>query len=165
MPEAARRLAVTHQSVGQWAAKVGAPVRRDGARIYVRWPDFMRWREQEMCKQAVAEATKALREQLERNDEGGDPFRRKALADAQKAEIDVAERLRTVISVDEAEAVVVQMLTDLRAQLMPFPRTAAPKLLGAKSLQELEARLDVETARLMGVLSEVSLVEREQEAA
>lgn len=90
---------------------------------------------------------------------------RKTAAEAELAEIDVARMRSEVVSVDQAEAVVVELLTNLRAQLIPFPRTAAPKLLGAKSLQELEARLEIETARIMGVLAEVSLVSEQQEAA
>lgn len=155
LAEAARKLELTSQGVGQFAAKPGAPVRKAGARVYVRWPEFMRWREQELCRQAVAEATKTLREQLDRatGTPGGDPMLRKMTADARKAEIDVELLERSVIKVADAESVIEKLLTDLRAQLIPFPRTAAPKLLGAKTIHELEQRLDSEVQRVMEVMA------------
>lgn len=154
--DAAKRLEITKQSLGLWASKSGAPVRRDGSRVYVRWPDFMRWREEQLCRTAVEEATKKLRAQLEAATTGptGDPGRRLLEANARRAELDVAALEGSMVRVSEAEGVVEKLCTDLRAQLIPFPRTAAPKLLGAKSLQELEARLDVEVHRLMEVLSQ-----------
>lgn len=156
MTEAAKRLGLTHQGVGQWAAKPGAPVRKDGAGVWVRWPDFIRWREQELVRVAVADATKALRAQLDAasgGTEGGDPIRRKAFADARKSELDVEERERSLVPVDEARAAFAARLTVLRNILVPFPRTAAPKLLGAKTIQEIEQRLEVEMRRTMEALA------------
>lgn len=166
--DAAKRLEITKQSVGLWASKVGAPVRRDGNRVYVRWPDFMRWREEQLCRSAVEEATKKLRAQLEAasGSKGGDPGQRLLEANARKAELDVAALEASMVRVVDAEAVVEKVFSDLRSQLIPFPRTAAPKLLGAKTLQDLESRLDTEVHRLMELLAgPVEMVGSEQSEA
>ncbi len=150
--EAARRLGLTAQAIGLWAAKPGAPCTKENTRVVVRWPDFARWREDVL----IANATSALRERLAKASDqqpGGDPIVRKQLADATKAEIEVALLERSVVPVDDAEAVIVDLLTRLRHGLLSFPRTAAPKILGAKSMQDLEYRLDAEIRRLMEVLS------------
>ena len=171
MAEAAKRLELTHQGVGQWAAKPGAPVRKDAGGVWVQWPAFMRWREQELCRVAVAEATAKLRAQLDAASGGGegegDPFRRKAFADARKAELDVAEREGSMVLVEDVRAIFAHRLTAIRNAVVPFPRMAAPKLLGAKTLQELERRLDIEIRALMELLAVPPAVGpgHEQEAA
>ena len=58
--EAAKRLCVTQQALGMWTNRPGAPVRRDGTRVWVRWPEFMRWREQELVRVAVAVPAKRV---------------------------------------------------------------------------------------------------------
>jgi hypothetical protein len=149
---AAERLGLTAQSIGQWTAKPDAPVRREGTRVFVRWPAFARWREQELCKQAATEATAGMRKQLDAA-QGGDPMGRKLKADARKAEIEVEFLERSALRVEDALQHTEKLLTDLRAGLVPFPRTAAPKLIGAKTVIELEQRLHKEVVRLMEGLS------------
>ena len=78
---------------------------------------------------------------------------RKAVAEAELAELEIEKARGEVVTVAEAAAVTAKLLTDLRAGLVPFPRTAAPKLIGAKTVIEMEQRLDAEIRRLMGVLS------------
>jgi hypothetical protein len=89
---------------------------------------------------------------------------RKMAADARKSEIEVELLERTMIRVGEADAVVAKLLTDLRAAMMPFPRVAAPKLLGAKSVQELEQRLHLQVVRMMEGLAAPSFGEEEPPA-
>ena len=73
---AARYLGLTAQAVGMWAKRPGAPARVDGKRVWVQWPAFARWREEELCRQRVEEATKALRAQLDAQ-QTGNPLMRK----------------------------------------------------------------------------------------
>ena len=150
--EVAERLGLTAQAIGQWTIKPGAPVRRDGTRVYVRYPEFARWREQELARQAADEATRGLRQQLERIQEG-DPAFRKLQGEARKIEIEVELLERSVVRTEDALAQVDKLLTDLRAALVPFPRTAASKLVGAKSVIEMEQRLHGEVVRLMDTLA------------
>ncbi len=149
---AAERLGLTAQAIGQWTIKPGAPVRREGSRVWVRFPDFARWREQELARQAAEEATRGLRHQLERIHDG-DPAFRKLQGEARKVEIEVELLERSVIRTEEAVAIVEKLLTDLRAALVPFPRVAASKLLGAKTVIDLEQRLHREVVRLMDTLT------------
>lgn len=127
-------------------------MRKDGARVWLKWPAFARWREQELVKQGQTEATAAMRKQLDAA-QGGDPIGRKQRADARKAEIEVELLERSSVRIEEAAAVTEKVYTDLRAGLVPFPRTAAPKLIGAKTVIEMEQRLDAEVRRLMETLS------------
>jgi hypothetical protein len=141
-----------------WAKRPGAPARVDGKRVWVQWPAFARWREEELCRQRVEEATKALRAQLDARQEG-DPLMRKLEGEARKIEIEVEMLERSRVKVEDADAVVAKMLTDLRAAMLPFPRVAAPRLLGAKTVQELEQRLHGLVVRLMETLAAPSFGE------
>lgn len=151
--EAARALRLTAQAVGQWAKRSGAPVRIDGTHVWIKDPAFFRWREEELCRQAVAGKKKEIERSQPTDGKDANPVARKLEADARKAEIEVELLERSVIRVTDADAAAVSLLTDLRAKLIPFPRTASPKLVGAKTIQELEQRLDVEVQRLMELLA------------
>lgn len=70
---------MTKQAIGLWCKKPGAPVRIDGARMYLRWPDFARWREDELKRGGG-----------EKDDTTGTAHQRRALADARNAEIALA---------------------------------------------------------------------------
>jgi hypothetical protein len=76
--QAAERLGLTKQAIGIWSAKAGAPVRRDGTRVYVRWPDFARWREEELVAGAKREAP------------SGSFTERRQAAEARAAEVSLA---------------------------------------------------------------------------
>lgn len=148
----ARRLAITAQGLGMWTKRPGAPVRIVGRRVWVRDGEFQRWREQELARQAVDEATRAMRQQLEAI-QGGDPMVRKMRADARKAEIEVELLERSAVHVEEAVEIISKTLTDLRSVMVPFPRVAAPKLLGCKTVIELEQALHREVVRMMELLA------------
>jgi hypothetical protein len=145
-------MGLTAQAIGQWTIKAGAPARREGSRVFVQWPQFARWREQELCKQAVAEATAGMRRQLDAKGKGN-WVDRKGMSEARKAEIEVELLERSVVTIEEASAVTEKLLTDLRGVLVPLPRTAAPKLVGAKTVVEMEQRLHAEVVRLMEVMA------------
>ncbi len=155
---AATHLGLTAQALGMWAKRPGAPARVDGKRVWVQWPAFARWREEELCRQRVEEATKALRAQLDAQQKGN-PLMRKLEGEARKIEIEVEMLERSRVKVEDADAVVSKLLTDLRAAILPFPRVAAPRLLGAKSVQELEQRLHQQVVRLLEGLAAPSFGE------
>lgn len=136
--EAAGRLGLTNQAIGQWTVKPGAPVRRAGARVYVRWPEFARWRELEL----VVAAKKAV-------PQGGFVERRLA-AEARTAEIamelreiELAERRAQVVDVADYEAALGTVLDRLTARLRAMPVRLAH--LGP----EVEAAAEAEAERIV----------------
>lgn len=149
--ECARHLALTQQAVGMWASRPGAPVRKSGTRVWIRFQDFARWREQEL----IRTETEKLRTQIAEATavDGGHPAMRKLMAEARKAEIEVALLERSVVRVDEALGEMERVFTELRNGLLPFPRIAAPKAITAKTIIEMERVLEVEVHRLMDILA------------
>lgn len=142
--EAGKRLGLTKQAIGLWCSKPGAPVRKDGTRLYIRWPDFARWREER------------LKENGSEKDEGSaDAFRRRALADARNAEIAqarnelaLARELGESIAVSDYGVALGAVLDRLVAHL----RALAPRL--SRFGPEVEEAIDAETERLIGELHE-----------
>lgn len=155
--ECAKRIAITAQSLGMWAKRPGAPVRIDGRRVWCQWPAFARWREAELCRQAVDEATKRYRD-AEADGKPKDPFVRKTTADARKAEIEVELLEKSVVPVPEAMRLFDATLTNARAVLMPFARVVAPKVIACANIIEAEQLLDKEVKRVMAMLAVPELV-------
>lgn len=112
LADAAARLHMTGQGIGQWTARPGAPVRKDGQRVFVRWPEFMRWREQELVRVAVKDANPGDFETART---------RKASADAELAEIEVAKARGDVVSVADYEAALGRILDREMARLRALP--------------------------------------------
>jgi phage terminase Nu1 subunit (DNA packaging protein) len=111
--EAARRLGMTATAVGQWCNRPGAPVRRQGQKAMVRWPDFARWREQELVRQAKAEVAPTVSLDEART--------RKALAEAELAEMDLAKQRGEFVAVAAYEAALARVLDRLTARLRAMP--------------------------------------------
>ena len=108
LADAASRLHMTGQGIGQWTARPGAPIRKDGQRVFVQWPAFMRWREQELVRVAVKDANPVDFETART---------RKASADAELAEIEVAKARGDVVSVADYEAALGRILDREMARL------------------------------------------------
>jgi hypothetical protein len=138
--DAARHLHISKQGVGLWLKRPGCPVRWAGTRAYVRTPDFFRWREAELCRQAVEEATSPLRRQLD-GLQAGSPAARKLAAEARLVELDVEERERSMVRVDEVLPLVNRLLTTLKKKLLAVSTDWAPALVGAQSIDDLTVRL------------------------
>ena len=151
--EAAKRLHMSAQGLGLWTNRPGAPVRKEGNRVWIRWPDFMRWREQELVRVAVQEA----------NPGDLDTARtRKANAEAELAEIDVARARGEVVSVADYESALGRVLDRLTARLRAMPVRLAHLGPEAEAAAEAEAeRIVVELA----AFDEDVVDEPEQKAA
>lgn len=113
---AAERLGLTKQAIGQWCAKPGAPVRKAGTRVMVRWPDFARWREQELLSKAKKDTPT------------GSFAERKLMAEARSAEIDVergelalARERSESLGIDDYETAIGTILDRLSARLRAMP--------------------------------------------
>ncbi len=143
--EAARRLGITVQAIGQWASKVGAPVRHDGTAVFIRWPDFARWREQEIAKGRKPRASAAANAE-----DANSPAMRKAIAEAARAEheeqlkaLELAKALEQTVSMADLEATVGRILDRLSARLRAM--AFAFSHLG----DEVERALEVEIERVI----------------
>jgi len=90
--EAARRIGITPQAIGLWAAKPGAPVRMTDGKLEYQWPAFARWREQELVG-----GTRARSNGL------AEAEQRKMTAGARKLELEVAQLEATLMPVSVHE--------------------------------------------------------------
>lgn len=104
---------MTANAVGMWASRPGAPVRKAGNRVWVQWPAFARWREQELVKQAKAEVAPTVSLDEART--------RKALAEAELAEMELAVRRGDFVAVSDYEAALARVLDRLMARLRAMP--------------------------------------------
>jgi hypothetical protein len=111
--EAAERLGITTNAVGQWTARPNAPARKVGNRVWVQWPAFARWREQELVRQAKAEVSPTVSLDEART--------RKALAEAEIVEMDLAVRRGEFVAVADYEAALARVLDRLTARLRAMP--------------------------------------------
>lgn len=111
--EAADKLGMTAQAVGQWASRPNAPAVKQGTRVYVQWPGFARWREQELVRQAKAEVAPTVSLDEART--------RKALAEAELAEMELAVRRGDFVAVSDYEAALARVLDRLMARLRAMP--------------------------------------------
>jgi phage terminase Nu1 subunit (DNA packaging protein) len=128
--EAAARLGLTAQAIGQWAAKSGAPVRKDGTALWLKWPAFARWREEQQVKNALAELAPTVSLDEART--------RKALAEAELAELDVAKARGEFVSVADFEAALARVLDRLMARLRAMPLRLSHLGVDAETAAEAE---------------------------
>lgn len=142
--EAARRLGITPQSLGAWAARPGAPCDLEKGKRTYRWPDFPRWREQELGRQIRADATPEDSEEAKR---------RLTTAQARKAEMEVAVMEGQLVAVDDVARETGELLDGLRSNLLAFTSKHSHELVGCKTIAEVTARLDPAIHDLMAVLA------------
>ena len=114
--EAAEHLGLTIQAIGIWAAKQGAPARRSGRNVYVRWPDFARWREQQLvaaAKRANPTGTYAEREARAKAE--------RAEIETERAKLDLARIQGEQLALTEYEGALGIILDRLTARLRALP--------------------------------------------
>ena len=110
--EAGKRLGMTSNAIGQWAGRPTAPAKREGTRTLVQWPAFARWRESELVRVAKADAAPASLDEARA---------RKANAEAELAEIEVAKARGEVVLVADYERALGRVLDRLTARLRAVP--------------------------------------------
>ena len=129
--------------VQQWIAE-GMPYRQvDGARMVVR-SEANKWvRQRERASGEESAAPKDLEE----------ADKRKAMADAQLAELKLLREQGKGVSIEETEKAVGDLLGALRAQLLATPTRESHRIVGLRSLAEATAALDAIIYDLMTSLS------------
>ena len=138
--EAATRLGLTHQAIGQWTMRPGCPCRKEGSRVYVQWPAFARWREAEMLAKATRDASPAV--SLD------DARTRKALAEAELAELEVAKARGEFVAVSDSVKALARMLDILNGRL----RALGPRM--AHFGEEVEEATEREAESIIEELSQ-----------
>lgn len=139
---AATRLGLTKQAVGIWCAKPGAPVRREGTKCWVRWPDFARWREQELAATAKRDAHQGTVAQRRLDAEA-----RNAEIQMERGELALARERGELIALEDYERALATILDRLTARLRAMPVRLAD--MGA----EVEAAAEAEVERIVTELN------------
>lgn len=140
--EAAHRLGMTEQAIGQWAnqAPAGTYHLKGGKRLLL-WPQFPVWYRQHLQstreRPADLEAARA----------------RKLAAEAEIAEYELAQLRRSLVPEDTLDQVLGERLDTLRAKLQAFPGSVATRLVGLRTLVEVQAVLDDAVRDLMANLA------------
>ena len=118
--------------VQQWIAE-GMPYRQvDGARMVVR-SEANKWvRQRERASGEESAAPKDLEE----------ADKRKAMADAQLAELKLLREQGKVVAIEDTEHAVSALLEGLRSQLLTLPQRWAPQMTGLKSMAETTTVLE-----------------------
>ncbi|MDX6481730.1 MAG: hypothetical protein QOG85_2240, partial [Gaiellaceae bacterium] len=136
----ARHFAVNLSTIDQWIA-AGAPGTKNGAGWQFEIAAVERW--------------KALRLEKNPNEPGllSEARRRKAIADAELAEYELAEKRRLVVPIDEAVDVLTREFSHAREKLLAMPPRIAPLIVGLKSVAEARVLLDQAVTEILNELS------------
>ena len=145
--EAARRLWMSAQALGVWAKRPGAPVVLRKGKPFCVWPDFPKWRDQELDR-AAREDARGKPESLSEAEQ------RYESARAEKLELDVERMRGNLVTVDEATKAMEEKLALLRSALVTLPQRIAPVVLGCKTLAEVTAKLDAAVSEAMTSIAE-----------
>lgn len=132
--EAGRRLGITPQSIGVWGARSDSPTRLIGGQREYQWPNFPRWREEQLIATALEGAAQSS-DFLEARS-------RKMAADAAMAELDLSERRDELVSVEAFRETLSKILTNIRAQLLSVPGRYSARIVGVDSLPDAQRHLD-----------------------
>lgn len=110
--EGARRLGLTPQAIGLWAVRPGAPTSSIKGKRLLIWPDFPRWRETELKREARG---------VGRPEDQKAAQKRKMIADAVLAELMVAEKEGALIALSVHEDVVGEIGARFLSVIQNFP--------------------------------------------
>lgn len=135
--EGAKRLGITPQAIGQWAVRPGAPAELKNGKRVLFWPDFPRWREAEIKREARG---------VGRPEDEAAAQKRKLIADAVLAELAVAEKEGALIALQVHEDVVEELGARLLSVIQNFP---------SNYLVDLE-RAGIEPAKGQAVLEKIA---------
>ena len=139
--EAAKRLGMTKQAIGQWADKAPADaVELRGGRRYLRWPAFPVWYRQRLSSTAPENFEKARA--------------RKMAAEAELTELELARVRGEQVPVDAVRKTMGQLAAKLRSQLLAVPGRYSARIVGIASLPEAQRALDLAMRDVLNELKE-----------
>lgn len=141
--EAARRLGMSAQALGVWAAKSGAPVVLVKKKRLCLWPDFPVWIREHLLRERKAPAAPTGLAESEARQEA---------AKAQLLELKLAEQQGRLMTTDHYRRVVGEAFERVTAQLKGMKKKLAPEVLAAKTPHEAEVIID---DHVMAVLAEL----------
>ncbi len=140
---------VTAQTVLAWERK-GCPVHEKGARgkatLYQTAP-VIAWLRAQSVSEAIG--TTGPAEDLDYNQ----ARKRKMIAEAQLAELEVAKKAGDLISLSLAIGVVQNLLTNLKVKLLAIGPRVAPRLEALKTIAERRAAIDEAIREALRVIS------------
>lgn len=143
--DAARRLGMSDQALGQWAAKPGAPVVFVGRVRRCLWPAFPTWVREQLLKSRAAPAAPAGISESEARQEA---------AKAQLLELKLAEQQGRLMTVEEYRRVLGEAFERVAAQAKAMKKKLAPEVLAAKTPVEAERIIDEHVRAMLSELWE-----------
>lgn len=143
--EAGRRLGLTAQSLGQWRKRPGAPAGLKAGKPVYLWPDFPRWREAELVRQAKLEAAPVDFEEARA---------RKMAAEASLAELELARERGQLIPIELHGSRLARILERIRSRLVALPGSLAPRLVGLDAASEAQGIISGSVAAVLKELSQ-----------
>lgn len=143
--EAASRLGLSPQAIGQWVRRPGAPVVTRRGVAHCLWPEFPRWREQELARQ-VRDEGKSADLAVEQA--------RKMKADADLAELKRDQMRGDLVPAGEVEQRQERLCAYVRARVLSVRGKWAPKVLGLGTMAEATAVLDALASDVLAALRE-----------
>jgi phage terminase Nu1 subunit (DNA packaging protein) len=132
------------RSFARWVAK-GLPRKGDGGQERYPWPEIHRW----MLEHARQEGRESVRPA-----DYEDAKARKAMAEAELAELDLAQQRHELMTVEVAEKTLGEAFQRIRGQLLALPRRLAPDVVGVQTLPEANARLTKAIAEVLEELAD-----------
>lgn len=143
--EAARRLGMTPQALGVYAAKPTAPMVTVKGKSFCLWPDFPRWYRDHLQRDRPVAAPPAALAESELRQEA---------AKAQLLELDLAERQGKLMTVEQYTRVVGEAFERVVAQAKAMKKKLAPEVLAAKTPAEAEVIIDDHVRAMLSELWE-----------
>lgn len=133
MAELGRQTGLSRQTLNEWARKPGCPRKRVGATWRYPWPAWNEWRFEEGRRQ-VRESAKPV--------DAHEAKQRKMLAEAQLAELDLAERQGQLVTLEDYRKSIGLLLDPVRATMLAVPAKWAPLLVGHMTVGDAQAALE-----------------------
>jgi hypothetical protein len=138
--EAARRLGLTGGEVSRLHQLDGCPKLVRSGRTMLKWPDFPRWRDARLKREGKPATLDASRA-------------RRAAAQAELSEIEVAKARGEVLTIADLERIVAKDYGMVKAGLLSLPGRLAPEILGLRSILDAQAVVDRRVREIMAELS------------
>lgn len=126
--EAAEALGVSDQAISVWASKPNAPVRVTRGKTRLKWPDFPRWREEQLRSR-------------ERPADYDEAKTREMAAKAEIAELELAEKRGELVAKAVAMKGFARVLERMDAKLRGMVPLSVSRLWGAKTQADLQTRM------------------------